>query len=271
MARSTSTLSSVLCVIAHPDDELFNAGTLVHLAQHGVDVHLVCATRGEQGAPGYPPLDDLTELGQVRSQEMNCAAEVIGAASLEFLGYVDETGEDSVLIEFAHDPTQLREDITHAIQQTQAEVIITHGSDGEYGHPAHKLLHRAVCDAANALASPLVYSFQASFDGHPDPKNANQSDTADVVVDTACYLESHVMPMFECHRTQSSWWLHLKTQKLGRPATKAEAWHLHPRKGLCRQVPKDTSASQIDDIFTRWLAAHPSQPAQSFTPAELSA
>ncbi len=264
-------MKSVLCIIAHPDDELFTAGTLVHLATHGVDVHLVCATRGEQGAPGYPPLDDLTELGHIRSQEMHCAAEVIGAASLEFLGYIDETGSDGALIEFAHDSEQLRDDITRAIQQTQAEVVITHGSDGEYGHPAHKLLYRAVCDAARALTRPLVYSFQALFDGHPDPKNANASDDADVVVDTARYLESYVIPIFECHRTQSSWWLHLKTQKLGRPATKPEAWHLHPREGLCRQVSKDTSTSQVDDIFTRWLAAHPSQPAQSFVAAEPSA
>ena len=41
----------LLAVLAHPDDESFGmGGTLALYASRGVDVHLVCATRGEVGA-----------------------------------------------------------------------------------------------------------------------------------------------------------------------------------------------------------------------------
>jgi len=47
---------TLLAVLAHPDDESFGmGGTLALYAQRGVKVHLVCATRGEEGeiAPEY--------------------------------------------------------------------------------------------------------------------------------------------------------------------------------------------------------------------------
>ncbi|MRR30769.1 GlcNAc-PI de-N-acetylase, partial [bacterium] len=37
----------LLAVLAHPDDETFGmGGTLAYYSRHGVDVYLVCATRG---------------------------------------------------------------------------------------------------------------------------------------------------------------------------------------------------------------------------------
>ncbi len=52
--------STLLAVLAHPDDESFGmGGTLALYASRGVDVHLVCATRGEVGevAPGVAERD----------------------------------------------------------------------------------------------------------------------------------------------------------------------------------------------------------------------
>ena len=40
----------LLAVLAHPDDETFGTGgSLAYYANLGVEVHLVCATRGEVG------------------------------------------------------------------------------------------------------------------------------------------------------------------------------------------------------------------------------
>ena len=40
----------ILSVLAHPDDETFGmGGTLAYYAKKGVDVYLICATRGEVG------------------------------------------------------------------------------------------------------------------------------------------------------------------------------------------------------------------------------
>lgn len=43
--------ASLLIVLAHPDDEIFHGGVLVHLAERGVRVTLACATDGEAGKP----------------------------------------------------------------------------------------------------------------------------------------------------------------------------------------------------------------------------
>jgi N-acetylglucosamine malate deacetylase 2 len=251
-------MQSALCIFAHPDDEIFAGGILSHLATHGVALHLLCVTHGEHGAPGYPPLADRSILGAVRTQEMRCSAEVLGAASLMFLDYQDVVGAHGELVEFVHDAMTFQAQLMQVMRLSGADIVITHGSDGEYGHPAHKLVHRTVLAAARALAddSPLVYSFQAYFEHHPHQQNANSSDSAHLVLNTKRYLQSHVANMFRCHHTQSSWWLHTKSEALGRTATPEEAWFLSIYEGLHRHHPP-VDTDEIEDVFVRWLAKHP--------------
>jgi LmbE family N-acetylglucosaminyl deacetylase len=43
-------MRKLLAVFAHPDDEAFGpGGTLARYAYQGVEIHLLCATRGEGG------------------------------------------------------------------------------------------------------------------------------------------------------------------------------------------------------------------------------
>jgi LmbE family N-acetylglucosaminyl deacetylase len=45
----------VLAFFAHPDDEtMLCGGTLALLSKAGIEIHLVCATRGEGGECGEP-------------------------------------------------------------------------------------------------------------------------------------------------------------------------------------------------------------------------
>jgi len=248
-------LHTVLCIFTHPDDEIFAGGTLAQLSVEGINLHLVCATRGENGAPGYPPLHDLSTLGDVRTKEMQCVANLLNA-DLQFLNYIDEVGTDGAMIAFRHHPQTLQQEIQTIIQQIKPDVILTHGSDGEYGHPAHKLMHNVVLSAVKTLDNaPCVYSFQAHWDDHADPdnRNLNQSDPAHVIVDVAPFLQSHVKQFYICHQTQSSWWIHLKTQKLGREATPEESWMLHPQEGFHRHYPPVQDKQPPDDKFTRWF------------------
>src|SRR5688572_15780864 len=84
------TITSVLVIGAHPDDETVMAGgTLAMLARQNIDVHIVCATRGEGGEMGEPPLCTREELATVRSAELECAGQALGAARVDYLGYVD--------------------------------------------------------------------------------------------------------------------------------------------------------------------------------------
>jgi LmbE family N-acetylglucosaminyl deacetylase len=63
-----------LAVFAHPDDETFGSGsTLARYASEGVDITVVCATRGEAGeiAPGSDATSEI--LGDVREAELRSA------------------------------------------------------------------------------------------------------------------------------------------------------------------------------------------------------
>ena len=49
-------MQKLMAIFAHPDDEGAVAGTLAHYADWGVEVQLVCATRGEVGTISDPAL-----------------------------------------------------------------------------------------------------------------------------------------------------------------------------------------------------------------------
>jgi LmbE family N-acetylglucosaminyl deacetylase len=80
----------LLVVLAHPDDETFGmGGTLALYAQQGVEVHLVCATRGEVGEVEPERLEGFDSIGALREHELCCAADVLGLRKVHFLGYRD--------------------------------------------------------------------------------------------------------------------------------------------------------------------------------------
>lgn len=75
---------AVVAVFAHPDDETFRVGGfLCLLAQKGVRVIVVSATKGEAGLPGtgYPP--------DYRVHELHCACQVLGLLPPIILGFPD--------------------------------------------------------------------------------------------------------------------------------------------------------------------------------------
>jgi LmbE family N-acetylglucosaminyl deacetylase len=136
---------NILYVVAHPDDEtVFAGGTLALLAARGAEVGLVCCTRGEGGEAGEPPLCSRAELGAVREAELRCAARALGCASVEFLPFRDpDVGPDGSLYPFADSPQDVIPWIQNILESHRPDAVITHGSGGEYGHPAHLLAHRA--------------------------------------------------------------------------------------------------------------------------------
>src|SRR5512137_38336 len=80
----------LLAVLAHPDDESFGmGGTLALYAAHGVDVYLVCATRGEVGTADEAHLEGYSSVADLRESELRCAAGVLDLRGVYFLGYRD--------------------------------------------------------------------------------------------------------------------------------------------------------------------------------------
>ena len=54
LKQGSLTSHKLLCILAHPDDESLGAGgSIAKYAAEGVDVQLICATRGERGRYRY--------------------------------------------------------------------------------------------------------------------------------------------------------------------------------------------------------------------------
>jgi LmbE family N-acetylglucosaminyl deacetylase len=216
---------NILAFFAHPDDETMMAGgTLALLAGAGVTVHYVCATRGEGGETGEPPLCSMEELGDVREQEMVCAVGALGGRSLTFLGYTDpRVGPENELYAYTDNLTLLAGQAAASIRQFAADVVLTHGSNGEYGHPAHVLTHQAARIAVESLGkdAPLLYSVAGNFRDHPRPRSANKDDPAHLVLDISPALERKTAAAL-CHRTQHTLFVRRPSIEHGRPMTVPE-------------------------------------------------
>lgn len=251
---------SVLCLVAHPDDEtILTGGVLAMLAARGAAVHVACATRGEGGELGEPPVCERAQLGEVREAEMVCAVGKLKGKSLTFLGYVDPavgpaSRDDPTgrLYPFEADLTVFAGQIAASVKQHGAQVVLTHGSNGEYGHPAHLLVHTAARIAVESFAveggaAPGLYSFAAMYADHPYPRLADADDPAHFVVDVTPWLDAKEAAAL-CHTTQTSLFIRRRSEAAGRPLTVREV--LLTREGLRRHWPP---AGPLDDPLARFL------------------
>ncbi len=243
---------TLLCVVAHPDDEtVLCGGALALLAAAGVAVHVVCLTRGEGGELGEPPLTDRAGLGELREAEMVCAVGALGARSLTFLGYTDPTvAADGALAAPVHDPVLLTGQLVNAIKHIQAQVVLTHGSNGEYGHPAHVLVHHVTRAAVAALGAeaPALWTFAAHYPGHPYERLANRDDLADLVVDVRAVLDQKERAAL-CHRSQNALFVRRRSEAAGRP--------LSVREILLTEESFHCVQPTADDPLRGWLRPAP--------------
>jgi LmbE family N-acetylglucosaminyl deacetylase len=125
-------LLKLLAVFPHPDDETLGMGsTLARYAAEGVEVHLVCATRGERGwFDSEGPDPGLQELGRIREAELRSAAENLGIRKVNFLDYIDGDVDQA-------DPEEIIGRIVGHIRRIRPQVVVTFAPDGAYGHPDH--------------------------------------------------------------------------------------------------------------------------------------
>jgi len=144
-------ISSVLAVLAHPDDELFVAGMLAHLATAGEQVTLLCGTRGEIGKV-HPSLGHVGDVAKLRSEELRLSCARLGIGEPRFLGFHDSGRGDTLQRDDPHalaiaDMRKVEAAIREVIRELQPRVIITHDPHGGYYHPDHVALQRATTAA----------------------------------------------------------------------------------------------------------------------------
>jgi LmbE family N-acetylglucosaminyl deacetylase len=154
---------TLLAVFAHPDDEAFGTGgSLACYASTGVNVVLVCATRGEAGEISDPKYATPETLGQVREDELRCAAETVGVSEVVFLNYRDSgmagTPENKDRRAFTNTrPEEVVSKLVAIIRRIKPDIVVTFEPNGGYGHPDHIAIHKHTVTAFHAAADSAVY------------------------------------------------------------------------------------------------------------------
>jgi len=212
---------NVIAFFAHPDDEtMLCGGTLALLAQNNVKIHLICATHGEGGENGEPPLCHPDELGNFREQELRCAARELNCHQTHILNYIDpKVSPDGTLHPYTEELEELSLTLMTYIQKIKPIALISHGSNGEYGHPAHRLSHQAALISAQKSQIPILfYTVQAIFPQHPKPRLANKNDQAHIIIDVSSVLEQKTNAAY-CHKTQHALFIRNASREANRKLT----------------------------------------------------
>jgi len=140
----------LLAFHAHPDDEsLSMGGTLARYADAGEQVVVATATNGEVGEiHNHTDPDSIRErLGEVRIEELQEVARILGVTEVELLGYRDSgmMGTDDNLRPECFWQADFMEAVgrlVRVIRRQRPEVVTCYDPYGGYGHPDHIQVHR---------------------------------------------------------------------------------------------------------------------------------
>ena len=138
--------SSVLVVVAHPDDESFGLGALVDgFAGGGAAVHVLCFTRGEASTLN----ENAADLRVAREAELRQASAELGVASVTLLDYPD--GGLS-----AQPPGELAGHVFVSAARHHVDGLLVFDETGVTGHPDHQAATSAAVRAAAAARLPVL-------------------------------------------------------------------------------------------------------------------
>ncbi len=160
MDQNHKTRPVLLAVLAHPDDETFGTGgTLALYTRRGVDVYLVCATRGEVGDVDPGLMAGYETIADRREHELRCAAGTLGLKDVFFLGYRDSgmpgSPDNYHPQALAAQPVEkVAGEVASYIRRLHPQVVITFDPMGGYGHPDHIAIQRAATRAFELSAQP---------------------------------------------------------------------------------------------------------------------
>jgi LmbE family N-acetylglucosaminyl deacetylase len=157
----------LLACFAHPDDEAFTAsGVLAASTARGVQVRLVCATRGEEGDIRQSGVATRETLGQVRYEELRRSCAILGLQAPLMLGYRDSGWGDSPAQYHPNafvqaPPWRVVQRLVEEIRRFQPHIVLTFEPDGISGHKDHKAMSRHTTAAVHAAGNPTAFPEQA--------------------------------------------------------------------------------------------------------------
>jgi LmbE family N-acetylglucosaminyl deacetylase len=146
----------LLCVFAHPDDEVFCAGgSLAKYSAQGYEIMVVSATNGDAGQIRDAHTATRRTLGGVRAKELQQSCQALGVQHAVCLAYGDGTLKDL-------DIQVLIGEVVRIIREFRPEVVITFGPDGAYGHPDHIVIGEATTIAFRLAGDSTQFPVQFS-------------------------------------------------------------------------------------------------------------
>ena len=140
---------TLVAVWAHADDETSVGPILARYAREGVQVYMVIATDGAQGAANTS-VPRGPEIAKLRVEEAKCSAQALGIHPPILLGFPDGS-----LGNYNADPTlllRLTQRLQEELQRLRPDVLITWGPDGGSGHPDHRIISGVVSQLVRAGA-----------------------------------------------------------------------------------------------------------------------
>jgi LmbE family N-acetylglucosaminyl deacetylase len=148
-AAPHATFKTLVVVMAHADDESPVAPILSRYAREGVQVYLIVATDGAQGAT-HTATPRGPELARVRADEARCATDALGIHPPILLGFPD--GHLGTFTEDRERLFRLTARVQAELEQLRPDAVITWGPDGGAGHPDHRLVSSVATQLARAGA-----------------------------------------------------------------------------------------------------------------------
>ncbi|TCS93424.1 PIG-L deacetylase family protein [Hazenella coriacea] len=189
----------ILYVFAHPDDETFTCGgTIAHNTTLGFHQILYCATQGDRGKTGNPPVCTPEALGETRKHELTRAAQILGIDQIILHDFGDGTLHQQPLERFV-------QDLVKYLELEQPDIIITFPPSGISGHMDHQVISKATLQAVEQTTFPTKLYYivipesiaqNLSYQIHATP-----DEWVSKVIDVTPYLEKIGRALQE-HKTQ---------------------------------------------------------------------
>lgn len=198
-------------IFAHPDDEAFGpCGTLISETSAGSELHLITLTPGDGDKSMNP--DNVPNLGEVRTQEWQEAAKLLGADSTTMLGYSDgKLGNDDHIAIAARIESIIQEVVSKK-EDYEIEVLCF-DLNGLTGHIDHIVASRSACLAfyrLRAKGMPMqrirLYclsskDYPAADTGFVFMQAGRTQHEIQETIDARPYLDQ-VHAVMRCHHTQ---------------------------------------------------------------------
>jgi len=136
-------VADVLVITPHPDDAEFGvAGTVARWTGEGKQVLYVICTNGDKGTTDRSLSAE--KLAEIREREQRAAAEALGVREVVFLGYPDQSLEDT---------SEFRKEIVRLIRTFRPRIVVTSDPYRRYiWHRDHRVTGQVVLDAVFPLA-----------------------------------------------------------------------------------------------------------------------